>query len=145
MGDRVSISFKDNMSMDSSESPSIFHHWGGTKFPKTAMQFVKDLKKTIKRMKSKGSDPLTRLESRNVVTQFFLYMNEFEDMKYTTKIISDEKNPFEIKEVEKHPMLFCYSLYMCKDKHDRDNSDNVHYTIYLQEEKMKNEKGEFIS
>ena len=42
-------------------------------------------------------------------------------------------------------MLFCYSLYMGKDKHDGDNSDNGHYTIYLQEEKMKNEKGEFIS
>ena len=58
MGDRVSISFKDNMSIDSSESPSIFHHWGGTKFPKTAMQFVKDLKKTIKKMKVKVVTPL---------------------------------------------------------------------------------------
>ena len=82
MGDRVSISFKDNMSMDGSESPSIFHHWGGTSF-QNCYAICKGLEETIKKMKSKGSDPLTRLESRNVVTQFFLYMNEFEGIRNT--------------------------------------------------------------
>ena len=44
MGDRVSISFKDN---DGDESISIFHHWGGTKFPRVALELFKVFKKGV--------------------------------------------------------------------------------------------------
>ena len=44
MGDRVSLSFKDN---DGDESVVLFHHWGGTDFPKVALDWFKGFKKDI--------------------------------------------------------------------------------------------------
>ena len=39
MGDRVSVSFKDN---NGKESVSIYHHWGGKAFPALARHWFKE-------------------------------------------------------------------------------------------------------
>ena len=39
MGDRVSVSFKDN---NGKESVSIYHHWGGKSFPALARHWFKE-------------------------------------------------------------------------------------------------------
>ena len=53
MGDRVSISFKDN---DGDESVVLFHHWGGTRFPKIAQEWFEEFKKEIKSQRGGISD-----------------------------------------------------------------------------------------
>ena len=68
MGDRVSIQFVDN---DGDKSPVLFHHWGGTYFPKFALAWFRELKG---RLKESDRDPITRLEARNIIVQFISYL-----------------------------------------------------------------------
>ena len=48
MGDRVSISFKD----EDEDSVCLFHHWGGVEFPKYAFDWFKGLKEKTGKTKN---------------------------------------------------------------------------------------------
>ena len=68
MGDRVSISFKD----EDEDSVCLFHHWGGVEFPKYAFDWFKGLKE--KTGKTKNSNPITRFEPRSMLAQFICHI-----------------------------------------------------------------------
>lgn len=128
MGDRVSIQFKNKEMEWGGESVVLFHHWGGKKFAEFAKAWASDFKNNIKQYtKSKGNDPVTRLEPQNIMVQFLKYIsdnaqthglnyNVYVDGKYTK--ITD---------------LLSYSMYFGKDENDGDNSDNGHHIIELSE------------
>ncbi len=139
MGDRVSLSFKDE---DGAESPSLFHHWGGTKFPKYANEWFKDFKTKANALNKEGRDPLTRLEARNILAQFIVECSKEEDLKYTLNVETDKN--FNVIKREKSPNWLSDSIYLGKDSYDGDNSDNGHYTITTYDGKMHNSKGEEI-
>ncbi len=142
MGDRVSLSFRQKTEMRTikgtteytDESPALFHHWGGTHFPKFAFEWFKNLQT---RTTGKGSDPLTRLEPRNIMVQLIAHLNKHEDLRYT-KFYSATMTS------ETDPELICHSIYLGKDGNDGDNSDNGHYVIDVDQVKMFNEDGESI-
>ena len=128
MGDRVSISFKDN---DGDESVALFHHWGGTEFPKVAFDWFREFKKSLKSM--------TRLESRNIMAQFVQWLGQrghyrecigFEEDKFDKPLYSDE--------------LLSHNIYFGKDQNDGDNSDNGHYVIHTIKGEMLDDKGQSI-
>tara|TARA_R100001594_G_scaffold136986_1_gene179680 strand:- start:516 stop:905 length:390 start_codon:yes stop_codon:yes gene_type:complete len=128
MGDRVSISFKDN---DDDESVALFHHWGGTEFPKVAFDWFREFKKSLKSM--------TRLESRNIMAQFVQWLGQrghyrecigFEEGKFDKPLYSDE--------------LLSHNIYFGKDQNDGDNSDNGHYVIHTIKGEMLDDKGQSI-
>ena len=76
MGDRVSISFKEEKH-DSEESVILFNHWGGVNFPKVVFDWFKDYKKKIdKTAKGKGSTPITRFECNNLMVQFVQWLGQ---------------------------------------------------------------------
>ena len=145
MGDRVSISFRKEEERWSSpgdkekiteESPVLFHHWGGTDFPKFAFDWFKALRKHLKKNHT-GSDPLTRLEPRNLMVQFIAHLRNHEELRY------DSFNK-KTKDYDTDDQLLSYSIYLGKDSNDGDNSDNGHYLIDVDKEKMYNDKGESI-
>ena len=140
MGDRVSVSFKQNVKMYNAkkqkeqeyreESPALFHHWGGTELPKVAFEWFKKVK--IAASKIGGSDPFTRLEPRNLMVQLIGTLAREKWDQYSTG-------------TGKHDTWMTHSLYLGKDSQDGDNSDNGHYTIDVDESKMYNDKGESIA
>ena len=138
MGDRVSIQFKDN---DGDKSPVLFHHWGGTYFPKFALAWFRELKG---RLKQNDYDPITRLESRNMLIQFISHLKSREELR---ECIGFEKNE-EGKDIFDKPIysdeLLSHSIYLGTNENDGDNSDNGHYVIYTQKDEMFNDKGEKI-
>ena len=92
MGDRVSVSFKQNVKMYNAkkqkeqeyreESPALFHHWGGTELPKVAFAWFKKVKVEAKKLG--GSDPFTRLEPRNLMVQLIGTLAREKWDQYTT-------------------------------------------------------------
>ena len=150
MGDRVSISFRKEEERWSSpndkekiteESPVLFHHWGGTDFPKFAFDWFKALRKHLKKNHT-GSDPLTRLEPRNLMVQFINAIRDEEAFRlhhYENKTKDINGGTWSIDD-----NLLSYSIYLGKDSMDGDNSDNGHYLIDVDKGKMYNDKGESI-
>ncbi len=138
MGDRVSISFRQKNDWyvnkvkeeHTDESPALFHHWGGTQFPKFAFDWFKSIKKKYGKS---GKDPFTRMEPRNLMVQFIAHLRDHEELRYDcfNKTGTDEG-------------LFSYSIYLGKDGNDGDNSDNGHYTIDVDAGKMFDDKGQSI-
>ena len=147
MGDRVSVSFKQNVKMYNAkkqkeqeyreESPALFHHWGGTELPKVAFAWFKKVKVEAKKLG--GSDPFTRLEPRNLMVQLIGTLAREKWDQYTTGLTKDKKG------ITKHDTWMTYSMYLGKDGQDGDNSDNGHYTIDVDTGKMYNDKGESIA
>ena len=143
MGDRVSISFKDH---DDDESIAIFHHWGGTDFPKVALEWFKAFKKDVNlTAKENFSDPTTRFEARNIMAQFISWLGK---NNHYRECIGFDKNE-NGKSVYDKPLYnedqISHSLYLGKDKNDGDNSDNGHYVINTRDGKMKDDKGQLIN
>ena len=134
MGDRVSISFqqetewyvKRKKEKHMEQSPALFHHWGGTHFPKFAFQWFKNVKAKYAKH---GGDPFTRMEPRNLMVQFIAHLRNHDELCYDYG--TDDQ-------------LLSYSIYLGKDSNDGDNSDNGHYLIDVDKEKMYNGKGESI-
>jgi hypothetical protein len=150
MGDRVSVSFKQNVKMYNAkkqkeqeyreESPALFHHWGGTELPKVAFEWFKKVKVEAKKLG--GSDPFTRLEPRNLMVQLIgtLAREKWDQYKvYPGRGIHGPKS------YKDHDTWMTYSLYLGKDSQDGDNSDNGHYTIDVDDCKLYNDKGESIA
>tara|TARA_R110000787_G_scaffold265000_1_gene370939 strand:+ start:191 stop:613 length:423 start_codon:yes stop_codon:yes gene_type:complete len=140
MGDRVSISFKDN----EENSVCLFHHWGGTKFPKYAFDWFKLFQKEVKKQKSKGSDPTSRFEPRTMMSQFVSHIGQSPFFKECmgfeeTNGQSDYNKPIYSKTELSH------SIYFGKNENDGDNSDNGHYTIDVSKCKMFNQNNESIN
>ena len=109
MGDRVSIQFVDN---DGDKSPVLFHHWGGTYFPKFALAWFRELKG---RLKESDRDPITRLEARNIIVQFISYLK---NMKELRECIGFEKNKDGEDTIGKpiySDELLSHSIYMVTD------------------------------
>jgi hypothetical protein len=142
MGDRVSLSFQQKAEWyvnrkkeeHMEQSPALFHHWGGTHFPKFAFQWFKKVKE---KYGGKGGDPFTRMEPRNLMVQFIAHLRSHEDLRYS-------KFNSESKDFDTDDDLICYSIYLGKDSNDGDNSDNGHYIIDVDKGKMYNDKGESI-
>ena len=138
MGDRVSISFQQKAAWyvnkkkeeHTDESPALFHHWGGTQFPKFAFDWFKSIKKKYGKG---GGDPFTRMEPRNLMVQFIAHLRDHEELRY------DSHNRTGTNEG-----LLSYSIYLGKDGNDGDNSDNGHYTIDVDAGKMFDDKGQSI-
>ena len=105
MGDRVTISFKSKKE----ESPILYHHWGGTKFPALAKHWFKEHYK----------------------------QPEYQD-KDVTKVLLQF-----IAWLGKHSK-FSDSLDLIPPGEDWDNSNNGHYTIFVDSGKMQNGAGEYI-
>ena len=151
MGDRVSISFTKKeetyggpteKKTHLEESPALFHHWGGTTFPKFAFDWFKALRKHLKKNHT-GSDPLTRLEPRNLMVQFINAISDEENFRlhhYENKTKDIGGGTWSIDD-----NLLSYSIYLGKDGQDGDNSDNGHYTIDVDTGKLYNNKGESIA
>jgi hypothetical protein len=140
MGDRVSLSFqqetewyvKRKKEKHMEQSPALFHHWGGTDFPKFAFQWFKNVKAKYAKH---GGDPFTRMEPRNLMVQFIAHLRNHEDLRYDRHYHGEWSTDDE---------LLSYSIYLGKDSMDGDNSDNGHYTIDVDNVKMYNDKGESI-
>ena len=150
MGDRVSISFRqeqerwsspDDKEKTTEESPVLFHHRGGTDFPKFAFDWFKALRKHLKKNHT-GSDPLTRLEPRNLMVQFINAIRDEEAFRlhhYENKTKDINGGTWSIDD-----NLLSYSIYLGKTSNDGDNSDNGHYTIDVETGKMYDDKGQSI-
>ena len=150
MGNRVSISFRqeqerwsypDDKEKIIEESPVLFHHWGGTDFPKFAFDWFKVLRKHLKKKEDK-SDPLTRLEPRNLMVQFISAIRDEEAFRlhhYENKTKDINGGTWSVDD-----NLLSYSIYLGKDSNDGDNSDNGHYTIDVDAGKMFDDKGQSI-
>ena len=140
MGDRVSLSFqqetewyvKRKKEKHLEQSPALFHHWGGTHFPKFAFQWFKKVKEKYGK---NGGDPFTRMEPRNLMVQFIAHLRNYDDLRYDRHYNGEWSTDDE---------LLSYSIYLGKDSNDGDNSDNGHYTIDVDASKMYNDKGESI-
>ena len=140
MGDRVSISFQQKAAWyvnkkkeeHTDESPTLFHHWGGTQFPKMAFDWFKSIKKKYGKG---GGDPFTRMEPRNLMVQFIAHLRNHEDLRYDRYV--NEKRTTD-------DQLLSYSIYLGKTPEDGDNSDNGHYTIDVDAGKMFDDKGQSI-
>ena len=140
MGDRVSISFQQKAAWyvnkkkeeHTDESPALFHHWGGTQFPKMAFDWFKSIKKKYGKG---GGDPFTRMEPRNLMVQFIAHLRNHEDLRYDRYV--NEKRTTD-------DQLLSYSIYLGKTPEDGDNSDNGHYTIDVDAGKMFDDKGQSI-
>lgn len=124
MGDRVSISFVNETDCIHDkireESVPLFHHWGGSHFPTYALNWVKKLKKEINEVKNKNiSTPYTRLEPQYVMVLFIADLQKDEQFAYYNNLdrITD-------------------SIYLGKDLQDGDNSDNGHFVIDINNEKI---------
>jgi len=64
MGDRVSVSFKDNIE----ESVCLFHHWGGKEFAEEAQDFLDKLREA--NSDNSSMMPIERLEPSAVMVYF---------------------------------------------------------------------------
>ncbi|MFC1535766.1 hypothetical protein ACFL4H_00200 [Candidatus Neomarinimicrobiota bacterium] len=116
MGDRVSIQFqKKGVYFGSSDdevvkSLVLFNHWGGREFPLMAIDYIKELRNEIanptKELPYLANGPLGRLEPQTVLVDF---------IRYITKDLHRSDS----------------SLYLGKDEHEGDNSDNGHFLIDL--------------
>ncbi len=104
MGDRISISFRNEKNTWLKESVTLFSHWGGQGFATKAKEYVRNLKK--RNTNDRIVQPLDRLEPNTVMVDF---------IRHITK---------NMKRVES-------DLYLGKDEMDGDNSDNGHTTIDL--------------
>ncbi len=145
MGDRVSISFQQKAEWyvnrkkeeHMEQSPALFHHWGGTDFPKFAFQWFKKVKAKYGK---KGGDPFTRMEPRNLMVQFIAHLRNHEELRYYWPKTPSAND----LEIVTDDQLLSYSIYLGKDSNDGDNSDNGHYLIDVDKGKMYNDKGESI-
>jgi len=111
MGDRVSIQFKsdqdDGLGEDISEV--LFHHWGGEGFVDLAKVFINDLNRQVPQ---DHGCPISRRECRTILVQFIAWLQKHGHC--------DNYN---------YPGFLSHSLYLGKDMHDGDNSDNGHYVL----------------
>ena len=124
MGDRVSISFMNEIDYihdkRREESVPLFNHWGGSDFPKYALDWVKKLKREVNEKKEDNiSTPYTRLEPQRVMVLFIADLQK-------DKQFADYTNQERIT----------HSIYLGKDKNDGDNSDNGHFVIDINCEKI---------
>jgi len=143
MGDRVSISFKDK---DNDESIAIFHHWGGTQFPKVALEWFKEFKEGVNLTAKKNvSCPITRFDSNNMAVQFISWLGKNGHYRQCSGFDKNENG----KSVFDKPLYnqdqISHSLYFGKDKNDGDNSDNGHYVINTHDDKMQDDRGQLIN
>ena len=142
MGDRVSISFKDN---DGDESVALFHHWGGTRFPKIAQEWFEEFKKEIKSQRGGISDPTTRFEARNIMAQFLQWIGKNNHYRECSGFEKDENGKAIYDKPTYRDEQLSHSIYFGKNKNDGDNSDNGHYVINTHDGKMQDDQGQFIS
>ena len=124
MGDRVSISFMNEIDYihdkRREESVPLFNHWGGKDFPQYALNWVKKLKREVNEKKEDNiSTPYTRLEPQRVMVLFIADLQK-------DKQFADYTNKERIT----------HSIYLGKDKNDGDNSDNGHFVIDINCEKI---------
>ena len=124
MGDRVSISFMNEIDYihdkRREESVPLFNHWGGKDFPQYALNWVKKLKREVNEKKEGNiSTPYTRLEPQRVMVLFIADLQK-------DKQFADYTNQERIT----------HSIYLGKDKNDGDNSDNGHFVIDINCEKI---------
>ena len=124
MGDRVSISFVNEINYIHDkvreESVTLFNHWGGKEFPQYALNWVKKLKREVNEKKEENiSTPYTRLEPQRVMVLFIADLQK-------DKQFADYTNKERIT----------HSIYLGKDKNDGDNSDNGHFVIDINCEKI---------
>jgi|TARA_B100000900_G_scaffold397714_1_gene398361 hypothetical protein len=123
MGDRVSISFVNDVDYINDkvreESVPLFNHWGGKEFPQYALNWVRKLKREVNENKENISTPYTRLEPQRVMVLFIADLQK--DRRF-----ADYTNEERIT----------HSIYLGKDKNDGDNSDNGHFVIDINCEKI---------
>ena len=124
MGDRVSISFVNEIDYihdkRREESVPLFNHWGGKDFPQYALNWVKKLKREVNEKKVDNiSTPYTRLEPQRVMVLFIADLQKDERFAdYTNK------------------ERITHSIYLGKDLDDGDNSDNGHFVIDINCERI---------
>ena len=123
MGDRVSISFVNEINylheQRREESIALFNHWGGKEFPQYALNWVKKLKREVLQRRPNISTPYTRLDPQNVMVLFIADLQK-------DKQFADYTNKERIT----------HSIYLGKDKIDGDNTDNGHFVIDINCEKI---------
>lgn len=102
MGDRISFSFVNG----TEESVAFFSHWRGESLLESVREYLKQLKKTLKKRNTPHMSPIDRLEPNTVMVDF---------IRWYTK--DDE--------------IIDGDLYLGKDENEGDNSDNGHHQFDL--------------
>ena len=144
MGDRVSISFKEEKN-DNEESIILFHHWGGVKFPKVVFDWFKDYKKKIdKTAKNNVSTPITRFDCNNLMVQFVSWLGQCGHYRECISFEKDENDKLIYDKPLYSDYQISHSLYFGKDTDDGDNSDNGHYTIFTKKCELIDDRGQSI-
>lgn len=121
MGDRVSVQFERG----GERSVAFFAHWGGTDFPKTALQYAKDLMNDMKRGGHGMTWPLSRYEPNTVMMDFVRHL----------AVTGRWSRPSGSKMGQELGNRVMSSDYFGKDENDGDNSDNGNYVINLDGDK----------
>lgn len=122
MGDRVSIAFRNTTGwaeQPTEDSVALFHHWGGEEFPQVALRYAQQLKNEMDTKEKQVSTPLSRLEPRIVMVDFIRWLwenNWLVEKDYNTKKPTGRTND---------------NIYLGRDQHNGDNSDNGHWVINL--------------
>ena len=144
MGDRVSISFKEEKN-DNEESIILFHHWGGVNFPKVVFDWFKDYKKKIdKTAKNNVSTPITRFDCNNLMVQFVSWLGQCGHYRECISFEKDENDKLIYDKPLYSDYQISHSLYFGKDTDDGDNSDNGHYTIFTKKCELIDDRGQSI-
>jgi len=104
MGNRVSISFKDEKTKK--ESITLFSHWDGMELVKEATIYIENLKTEIDKKENKRNYPLNRLEPDTIIIDF-------------------------IRELTKDLERIESNYYLGRNENEGDNSDNGHHIIKL--------------
>jgi hypothetical protein len=76
MGDRISISFKD----DTEESVVLFDHWAGLKLKSDVETFISELDK---KWKKSEHDPITRREASCIMVIFIAWYTDQHGINYS--------------------------------------------------------------
>jgi hypothetical protein len=128
MGDRISIEFaqRHNNSKDPSKSwddrsPALFSHWDGRDFLRTVERYLGELLLERSKQEVMGLQPLYRLEAGTVMTDFIHWLVE--------EVAVASAAPGTV--VSKPRVTGNY--YLGRTENDGDNSDNGHFTFWMNE------------
>jgi len=111
MGDRVSISFKEEKNDNEEESIILFNHWGGVNFPKVAFDWFKDYKKKIdKTAKGDVSAPIARFDCNNLMVQFVQWLGQEGHYRECIGFEKDEND----KSIYDKPLYSDYTIFTKK-------------------------------
>ena len=130
MGDRVSVQFEDHMS----KSVVLFHHWGGTQFPKFVLDWFK---RFMKQAAIEGHHE--RWQPHNILMPCIAEVAlHYRGVKPGSVVMREGK--FESTPLDS----ISSSIYLGKDEFDGDNTNHGNFLIHMNTMIMRNEDGDVV-